>query len=141
MGAFLFIDTNMPKVFRKKWFWVGVILLFIFAIIWDISIAAAVLITSLSSGQWSITLLGLGLLYTTAVLYHKYLPSENKKQVKTAGRLILLVIAVLTFIDYGFFKTLYFLATVIIFSRLMKWIVGLSTRIVKRRRQPQFRAY
>lgn len=112
----------VPPIFRKKWFWVSAILFLLFAIVWDIALASFILFKSLSSGQWSTTLLVLGFLYAVGIVYQSYIPKAERKQVKWAGRLLLIVIAFIVFPAYGFFKTLYFLATVFIFARFSKWI-------------------
>ena len=118
----------MPRIFKNKWFWVSVVLLFVFAIIWDIFLASFILVTSLGSGKWSSTLLVLGLLYTVTVVYPRYLPKEDRKQYGWVRRLLLLVIAFIAFANHGFFQGLYFLATVFIFSRFMKWIAWIFVR-------------
>lgn len=135
VGCF-FVSSNMkvPKVFTKIWFWAAVVLLFLFAFIFDLTIAGIVLVKSLSSGYWSNTLLGLGLLYAAITLYNSYLPKKDQKQLRWFGRLVLLTTIILTFIDYGYFKMIYFLATVLIFSRLIKWIAGFITKREKRLR-------
>lgn len=139
MGAFLFkvmsYVTNVPKMFKKKWFWIGFILLLLFAIIFDIVIASLVLFKSLSSGQWSMTLLALGFLYSVGAIYQKYIPKEKRRQVRWTGRLLLLLIVILMVPDYGFLKTLYFVVTIFIFSRFAGWIVGVLTR---KRKTPKY---
>lgn len=122
----------VPPLFKKKWFWVSAVLFLLFAIIWDIAFASFLLVKSLSSGQWSTTLLVLGFLYSVGIVYQSYIPKVDRKQVKWTGRLILVVIAFIVFPEYGFFKTLYFLATVFIFARFFKWI----THMLVRKRKP-----
>jgi hypothetical protein len=125
---------NIHPIFKKKWFWIGIGALFLFSIIFDITIAASVLVKSLSSGKWSSVLLSLGLLYSTVVVYKPYMPKTDRKKIGLLGKLILLIIAFIAFKDYGFFQTLYFLATVFIFSRFAKFISG----IIMRRKQARF---
>jgi hypothetical protein len=123
---------------KKKGFWGGIaalIIFFVFAIIFDVIMASFILVKSLSSGQWSTLLLSLGLIYASLVVYRSYLSKEDQDKGKWFGRMLLVVIAILTFLDYGYFKMLYFLATVFIFSRFAKWISGL---VVKRNR-PRFK--
>lgn len=126
---------KIPNILKKKRFWFGVIFLFLTALVFDFAMASFVLVKSLSSGQWNNTLLALGLLYAAYTIYQSYLPKSDQKQSKWYGRILLLVIAVLTFMDYGYFKMVYFLATVFIFSRFSKWIVG----FIVKRTKPKFR--
>lgn len=116
---------NIHPIFKKKRFWIGVVLLFLFAFIYDIAIGMFILTKSLSSGQWSTMLLGLGLLYVTFVLYQSYLPKDEQKKGKWFGRILLLVIAVSTFQEHGYFKMIYFLATIFIFARFTRWALWL----------------
>jgi hypothetical protein len=127
---------NIHPVFKNKWFWIGVVVLFVFAIIWDITIASAVLITSVMSGKWSLEILGLGVLYTLTVLYRKHVEWHDRRRLKTFGRLVLFVIAVISFHDYGFWQMLYFLTTVFIFTTFMKWIMGLLNRKKRHKNEP-----
>lgn len=110
----------------------------VLAIIWEIALASAILVSSLTSGKWSNVLLGLGLLYTLTVLYRRRLEGQEKRKLRTFGRLVLFIIAILAFQNHGFFGTLYLLATVFIFSRFMNWIAGLFTPRKKRRRDEPF---
>ena len=112
----------MPSFLRKKWFWVSVILLFIFSIIFDLAVATGVLVTSLGSGRWSNELLGLGFLYAIAVTYQPYLENPERGQVKLLGRIVLLLVAYFAFSGYGFWQGFYFLATVFIFARFVRWL-------------------
>jgi hypothetical protein len=127
---------NIHPMFKSKWFWFAVLALFVFALIWDFAVASAILVKSVTSGKWSNVLLGLGLLYTTTVLYQKGLQGREKKRLRSFGRLVLLVIAFLAFRDHGFFQMLYFLATVFIFFRFMQWIVRIFTRRKLHKREP-----
>lgn len=126
---------QVPRLLKKKRFWFGVIFLFLTALVFDLAMASFVLVKSLSSGQWNNTLLALGLLYAAFTIYQSYLSKTDQKQGKWYGRILLLVIAVLTFMDYGYFKMVYFLATVFIFSKVSKWLVG----FIIKRTKPKFR--
>jgi hypothetical protein len=127
---------NIHPLFKSKWFWIGVAALLVFAIIWDITLAGAVLVTSLMSGKWSTVLLGLGALYTLTVLYRRRMEGRDRKRLRSFGRLVLVVIAVLAFQGHGFWQMLYFLATVFIFSKFALWILRLFTHKKRHKREP-----
>jgi uncharacterized BrkB/YihY/UPF0761 family membrane protein len=90
---------QFPQLLKKKRFWFGVIVLFLAALIFDIAMASLILVKSLSSGQWSSTLLALGLVYAAMTIYYSYLPKAEQKSWKWSGRGVLLIIAVMTFMD------------------------------------------
>ena len=127
---------KIHPMFKNKWFWISVVVLFVFALIWDITVAGAILIKSLASGKWGTLLLSLGGLYTLTVLYRKNLTGQDKKQLRNFGRLLLLIIAIFAFHDYGFWQMLYFITTVFIFTNFMKWIVGSLTRKKRHKEEP-----
>jgi hypothetical protein len=125
-------NINMNNLFRKPWFWIGLILLFIFALIFDFVFAGFVVFHNISSGKWSIMLLELGALYSGMSLYGSYLHKPESKQINLMGRVVLVIIAVLAFKGYGFWQGLNFIITVAIFSNLLKWI---AHRIYKRKKK------
>jgi hypothetical protein len=127
---------NIHPLLKSKWFWIGVAALFVFAIIWDVVLASTILVKSVTSGKWSTELLGLGVLYALTILYQRRVTGIEKKRLRSFGKLVLLVIAIIAFHDHGFWQMLYFLTTVFIFSTFMKWIVGLFTRKKHHKREP-----
>lgn len=128
MGAFLYSFMNIHPVFKNKWFWIGILFLFIFSILFDIVVGSTVLVKSLASGKWDRSLLLVGVFYSVITAYKPFAEIRLKRSLTVMGRMTILISAIWSLQLYGFFSMIYFLVTIIILAKIIGWILKLLVR-------------
>ena len=119
------------SIFRKKWFWISVVVILIFSIIFDLVVLNLWAIHSISSGEWDIRLL----LVAGALIISDGVGSVFKKwKVQSSGytRLIFFVLIIYAMSIHGFWDGLIFMSLILILSRLIRLFIWVIKKLIEK---------
>jgi hypothetical protein len=122
----------LDKIGRSKWFWLGLILFIICAILFELVVVNVWAVRRIATGQWDVRLLIIGLfiiLLDLIIFLKKNWNSKTKKYRKP----LFLLLLIWSMIIYGFWKGLLFIGLITIASRFLRVIFFVLKRIHKRK--------
>src|SRR5438105_3165330 len=110
------------QLVKKKWFWILIILLFIFAIVFDFSVAIIWVVKTLIFTPWNSPMFWIGI--SAAVLgavtaRRKIFENQAAKDI---SKLLFFIALVLAIRDYGFWRGLVFIIGIMFLGRILQWI-------------------
>lgn len=125
------IRAFLWRLVKNHWFWIGVILLFILAILFDFSVAVIWVIKTLFLTHWEPVLFWIGI--SSAVL--GAIGGKRKiwesKTLRDLGLLFFVIALVLGIRDYGFWRGIVFIVGILFLGRLLSWLVP-KRKVLKR---------
>jgi hypothetical protein len=125
------IRQTLWVIVKKKWFWMVIILLFVFAIIFDLFVAIIWVVKTLIFTPWNGPMFWIGIAAAVlGALTAKRKIFENKT-IQDITKLLFFIALVLAFRDYGFWRGLVFIFGIIFLNRILKWITP-KRKVLKR---------
>lgn len=118
-------------MFKKRWFWISVVILLIFSIIFDLVILNLWAIHTISSGKWDVRLLLVagGLIISDAggSIYKKW-----NLLISPYTRLIFFLLIISAIIIHGFWNGIVFMSLVLLLSRLIRLFIWVIKKLIVR---------
>ena len=119
---------------RKKWFWLGMIVVLVVSLIFDFVVLNIWAIHSIITGSWDIhfTAVGIGLIISDTI---GSLSKKWKIAISPFTRLIFFVLIILAISADGFWMGILLMSTILILSRLVRIIIWFMKRMIRKFRR------
>ncbi len=122
----------MPSLFKNKWFWIAVLVIFIGYIIFDLIFLNIWAIKQISTGVWDYRLVLMGAVILILDITLRQIKIFHQSELKQLPGILTLLTLIWAFILHGFFKALIFLSVLFILNRLLRIIVWALRKIANK---------